>query len=81
MYYCPLAEGNPQVSGIDASIFSGRSVREASTPAGVGTTMSDIMQAADWSSELVFRNFYYQPSQDTTFGRAVLISSLSSGKT
>jgi len=36
--------------------------------------MSDIMQAADWSSESVFRNFYYLPSHDTMSGRAVLSS-------
>ena len=41
------------------SIFSGHSVRGASTSAaaGAGSTMNDIMQAADWStvqSQLVF---------------------------
>ena len=43
------------------SIFSGHSVRGASTSAaaGGGVTMTDIMQAADWSTESVFRRFYY----------------------
>ena len=60
--------------GIDVSIFSGHSVRGASTSASAGgdVTTKDIMQAADWSSELVFRRFYYQPSHDTSYGRTVL---------
>ena len=72
-----------KLAGIDVSIISGHSVRGASTyaAAGAGITMNDIMQAADWSSELVFRNFYYQSSHDTTFGRAVLSSSASPGET
>ena len=50
-----------RLAGIDVSIFSGHSVRGASTSAAAGTgiTMNDIMQAADWSSESVFRRFYY----------------------
>ena len=31
-----------------------------------------ILKAADWSSESVFRNFYYQPTGDVTYGHAVL---------
>ena len=44
------------LAGIDVSIFSGHSVRGASTSAaaGAGVTMTDIMQAADWNTELVF---------------------------
>jgi len=72
-----------KLAGIDVSIFAGHSVRGAATSAaaGSGVTMSDIMQAADWSSESVFRNFYYRPSHDTTFGRAVLSSSAPPGET
>ena len=68
-----------RLAGIDVSIFSGHSVRGASTSAaaGSGVTMTDIMQAADWSSESVFRRFYYRPSYDTTYGRTVLSSSSS----
>ena len=65
-----------RLAGIDVSIFSGHSVRGASTSAaaGAGVTMNDIMQAADWSSESVFRRFYYRPSHDITYGRTVLSS-------
>jgi len=72
-----------KLAGIDVSIFAGHSVRGAATSAaaGSGVTMNDIMQAADWSSESVFRSFYYRPSHDTTFGRAVLSSSASLGET
>ena len=68
-----------KLAGIDVSIFAGHSVRGASTSAAAssGVTMSDIMQAADWSSQSVFRNFYCRPSYDTTFGRAVLSSNSS----
>ena len=71
-----------RLAGIDVSIFSGHSVRGASTSAaaGAGITMTDIMQAADWSTESVFRRFYYRPSHDTSYGRTVL-SSVTSGET
>ena len=48
-----------------------------SAAAGAGVTMSDIMQAAEWSTESVFRRFYYQPSSDVHYGRSVLSSSAS----
>ena len=68
-----------RLAGIDVSIFSGHSVRGASVSAaaGAGVKMSEIMQAADWSTESVFRRFYYQPSYDVHFGRSVLSSSAS----
>ena len=68
---------------IDVSIFAGHSAKRAATSAaaGSGVTMNDIMQAADWSSQSVFRNFYYRSSHDTTFGRAVLSLSASPGVT
>ena len=31
-----------------------------------------ILKAADWSSESVFQRFYYKPTEDPSFGRAVL---------
>ena len=68
-----------RLAGINVSIFSGHSVRGASTStaAGSGVTMTDIMQAAVWSSESVFQRFYYRPSYNTTYGRTVLSSSSS----
>ena len=72
-----------RLAGIDVSIFSGHSVRGASTSAaaGAGVTMTDILQAADWSTESVFRRFYYCPSHDATYGRTVLSSTSASGET
>ena len=66
-----------KLAGIDVSTFSGHSVRGASTSAaaGAGLTMNEIMQAADWSTESVFRRFYYRPSHNVSYGRAVLSSS------
>ena len=65
-----------RLAGSDVSIFSGYSVRGASTSAAAvaGVIMND-MQAADWSYESVFQKFYYRPSHDTTYGRTVLPSS------
>ena len=33
---------------------------------------SDILKAADWSSETVFTKFYYKPLRSGAFGEAVL---------
>ena len=66
-----------QQAGIDAGIFGARSVRGASSSAiaAAGVTTNDILKVADWSSESVFRNFYYRPTGDVTYGRAVLLQS------
>ena len=66
-----------KLAGIDVSIFAGHSTRGASTSAaaGAGVTTADIMKAADWSTESVFRRHYYRPSHNASFGRAVLSTS------
>ena len=66
-----------QQAGINVGIFGAHSVRGALSPsaaaaAAAGVTTNDILKAADWSSELVFRNFYYKPTGDVTYGRAML---------
>ena len=63
-----------QSAGININIFKAHSTRgaSASAAAGKGVTTNDILQAADWSSELVFRRFYYRPVHNTSFGRSVL---------
>ena len=60
-----------QQAGINVGIFGAHSVRGPSA-AAAGVTTNDILKAADWSSELVFRNFYYRPTGDVTYGRAML---------
>jgi hypothetical protein len=61
------------ISGIDTEIFKAHSVRSASTTAAAmaGITTNDILKAADWSSVMVFQQFYHTSSQ---FGKAVLSS-------
>ena len=61
-------------AGIDTNIFKAHSVRGASTSAAAsaGVTTNDILNAADWSSESVFRKFYYRPEQKSSFGSSVL---------
>ena len=63
-----------QQAGIDVGIFGSHAVRGASSSAAAaaGVTTTDILKAADWNSESVFRNFYYRPTGDATYGRAVL---------
>ena len=65
-----------KLSGIDVSIFTAHSTRSASASAAEdsGVTTSDILRAADWSAESVFRRFYYRPSHDPLYGRTVIAS-------
>ena len=68
-----------KLSGIDVSIFTAHSTRSAlaSAAADSGVTTSDILKAADWSTESVFRKFYYRPTRNPSYGRAVLSSTSS----
>ena len=61
-----------QQAGVDISIFGAHSVRGASSSSAAGVTTSDILQVADWSSESVFRKFYYRPTGNVVYGQAVL---------
>jgi len=64
-----------QEAGIDTNTFKTHSIRGAtcSTAAWSGVTKSDILNAADWSSETTFQCFYHKELQDkTTFGSTVL---------
>ena len=63
-----------EAAGIDTSVFTAHSVRGASSSAAanLGITTNDILKAADWSSESVFQRFYYKPTEDPSYGRAVL---------
>ena len=68
-----------QEAGIDTGVFKAHSIRGAasSKAAWSGVTVSDILQAAGWSSESTFRRFYHRPSDDdnkSSFGKAVLSS-------
>ena len=61
-------------AGIDTTLFKAHSTRGASVSAAAlsGLTTNDILQAADWSSDSVFRKFYYKPIHDSAFGKAIL---------
>ena len=61
-------------AGVDVSIFSAHSICGSSSSAAAlaGVTTIDILEAADWSMESVFRRFYYKPRHSTTYGDAVL---------
>ena len=69
---CLLRKGLADV-GIDASIFA---VRRASSSAAAvaGVTTNDNLKAADWSTDSVFRYFYYKPVHSSNFGETVLSS-------
>lgn len=53
-------------AGIDVSKFGAHSVRGAmaSKSFSMGVSLSDIMNAADWSTENTFKIFYYKPIVD-----------------
>ena len=63
---------------IVTSIFKTHSVYSASTSAAVngGLSVSQIMEAVDWSSALVFEKFYYHPHRSSSFGFSVISSAL-----
>ena len=45
-----------------------------SAAAGAGITTNEILKAADWSSDSVYRHFYYCQVHDPSFGQSVLSS-------
>ena len=57
-------------AGIDISVFKAHLTRGAAVmaAANAGITTEDILKAADWSSDTVFKKFYYKPTKDTKFG-------------
>ena len=70
-----------QEAGINTDTFKAHSIRGAagSSAAWSGVTIMDILNAADWSSETTFQQFYHREMQDrSTFGSAVLSSASSS---
>ena len=62
-------------AGIDTAIFSAHSSRGASSSAAANVGTNDILKAANWSAESVFQKFYYKPSDNSSYGRAVLSNS------
>ena len=68
-----------KMSDIDIRIFTAHSTRDPSSSATVdsGITASDILKAADWSTESVFRKFYYHPTHNPMYDQAVLSSTSS----
>ena len=75
--YCTIARWLKCVlkdAGIDVKMFTAHSVRGASSSAAAmaGVTTNDILKAADWSTDSVFRRFYYRPVHSSSFGDAVL---------
>ena len=70
-----------QEAGINTDTFKAHSVRGAasSSAAWSGVTTLDILNAADWSSETTYQQFYHRDMQDrSTFGSAVLSSASTS---
>ena len=63
-------------AGIDTSIFKGHCICSTSISAAVdaGLSISEIMEAADWSSASVFEKFYYRPHRSSSFGLSVISS-------
>ena len=71
-----------QEVGIDTGVLKAHSVRGAASSKALwsGVTISDILQAADWSSETTLQRFCHHPADENnriTFGNAVLSSARS----
>ena len=52
--------------GIDITHFIAHSIRDAfsSVATDSGITTSNSLKAADWTTESVFRKFYYRPTHN-----------------
>ena len=61
-------------AGIDTNIFKTHSVHSASTSAATdaGISISEILEAADWSSAPTFEKFYYRPVKSSKFCLSVV---------
>ena len=62
-------------ASIDTSIFKAYSICSASTSAAAdaGLSVSEIMEAADWSLASVIEKFYYRPHRSSSFGFSVIL--------
>ena len=61
--------------GINVTVFTVHPTRGTSSSAAAadsGITTGDILKTVDWSTESVFRKYYYRSSHDPSHGRAVL---------
>ena len=63
-------------AGIDTSVFKAHSTLSAAASANTSVTITDILEAADWSSESVFTKFYYNPLKSGAFRETVLSNSV-----
>ena len=61
-------------AGIDKSIFKAHSVRGASASATYerGASLQDILDLADWSTDSMFRRFYYRPRHNSGITKTLL---------
>ena len=62
------------LAGVDTDNFSAHSTRSASTShaATRGVPISDILKAANWSTQTTFERFYYRLVGSDSFQRAIL---------
>ena len=64
-------------AGIDTGIFKAHSTRSASTTKArsKGVPLDEVVKMADWSGTSTFKRFYYRPTFNDAYARAVLSSS------
>ena len=67
-------KNNVKSAGIDTSTFTAHSTRGTATSKAkrMGTSVGDILKAANWTSESTFGRFYNRPIEGVAFGRQVL---------
>ena len=61
-------------AGIDTNIFKAHLVRGASATAAhnKGVSLEDILHLADWSTDSMFRRFYYRPTHNPGPARSLV---------
>ena len=61
-------------AGIDTNIFKAHLVRGASATAAhnKGASLEDILHLADWSTDSMFRRFYYRPTHNPGPARSLV---------
>ena len=61
-------------AGINTNVFKAHSVRGASATAAhnKGASLEDILHSADWSTDSMFRRFYYRPTHNPGPARSLV---------
>ena len=80
LHYCLLVERGSQIVRFWYNIFTVHSTRSASSTAAADSRVMYYQWYPDWSSESVFRKFYYKPTHNPSYGVLVRPNLLASSE-